>query len=425
MRKLFFAFLLAGFILPASSQNAIIQTQRLKVFIDCSNTRCDMTFIRTEINIVDFLLDRQSADVHVLITVQETGGGGRQHQFIFFGQNQFKQMADTLRFNTGANATEFEARDLFIKYLKLGLTPYISKTASAKDIVIDMKKKDGEKKEGNNAASSVIKDPWNYWVFRLGLNGRYDADEVYKSSRLSGNFTVNRVTEEWKISFGIDAGKNKDSYELEDSTGVREKIINKNEDYNFQHFLIKSISRHWSYGYQIVFSRNTFSNNKHRAFFNTGIEYNIFPYKQVNTKFFTLAYTVDVRRNAYFDSTLYDKKAETLWGHGFEAKLRVNQKWGNISFGSQYHNYLHNWKYFSLGVNGEVDIRITGGLSFNIFTAAELIRDQLYLPKEGATPQEVLTRRRQLASGYRLFTFFGINYRFGSKLNNFVNPRFD
>jgi len=72
-----------------------------------------------------------------------------------------------------------------------------------------------------------------------------------------------------------------------------------------------------------------------------------------------------------------------------------------------------------------VDIRITGGLSFNIYTSAELIHDQLFLPKEGATPQEVLTRRRQLASGYRLFTFFGISYRFGSKLNNFVNPRFD
>ncbi|MEP7373085.1 MAG: hypothetical protein ABI675_06805 [Chitinophagaceae bacterium] len=49
----------------------------------------------------------------------------------------------------------------------------------------------------------------------------------------------------------------------------------------------------------------------------------------------------------------------------------------------------------------------------------------MYLPKEGATPQEVLTRRRQLASGYAFSTNFGINYRFGSKLNNFVNLRFD
>jgi hypothetical protein len=86
---------------------------------------------------------------------------------------------------------------------------------------------------------------------------------------------------------------------------------------------------------------------------------------------------------------------------------------------------LHNWKYFKLEANFELDIRITGGLSFSVATSAELIRDQLELPKEGATPQEVLTRRRQLASGYRFSTHFGISYRFGSKLNNFVNPRFD
>jgi len=425
MRKMILTFLLAVFTWVVSAQNVTIQNQRLKVFVDCSNTWCDMDFIRTEINIVDFLLDRQAADVHILITEQETGGGGSQFQFIFFGQNLFKQLADTLRFNIDANATNFEKRDLFIKYLKLGLTPYIVKTGSAKDIAIDMKKKEGGKKDETKATSSDVKDPWNYWVFRIGINGHFDADAVYKSSRLSTSLSANRVTDKIKIGFEVNAGKNKESYELEDDTGATVKIINKNDDYQLQHFLVKSISSHWSYGYEIILSRSTFSNNKHRAMFNTGIEYNIFPYKEVNTKLFTLAYTVDVRRNAYFDSTLYDKKAETLAGHGFEAKLKINQKWGTIFFGTEYHNYLHNWKYFNLGVNGEVDIRITGGLSFNIFTSAQLIRDQLYLPKEGATPQEVLTRRRQLASGYRLFTFFGISYRFGSKLNNFVNPRFD
>ena len=416
---------MASLVARVSAQNTNVQKQRLKVFIDCVNTRCDMNFIRTEINIVDFLLDRQAADVHILITQQETGGGGSQYQFILFGQNQFKQAADTIRFNTDANATDFEERDLFIKYLKLGLTPYIVKTGFGKDIAIDMKKKEDGKKDENKTVSPVTKDPWNYWVFRVGLNGHFDADAVYKNSRLSGNISASRVTEETKFAFSANAGKNKDSYELEDSTGATEKIVNKNDDYELKHYLVKSINSHWSYGYEVVFSRSTFSNNKSRTIFNTGVEYNIFPYKQVNTKLFTLAYTVDVRRNAYFDSTLYDKTKEVLVGHGIQAKLKINQKWGTIFFGTEYHNYLHNWKYFNLEINGEVDIRITGGLSFNIYTSAALIRDQLYLPKEGATQQEVLTRRRQLASGYRIFSFFGINYRFGSKLNNFVNPRFD
>lgn len=422
MRKSFLVLLLIHLIVVASAQSINSQNQRLKVFIDCSNAWCDNTFIRSEITLVDFMLDRQAADVHVLITEQSTGGGGNQFQLIFFGQNGFKQMTDTLRFNTPANATNFEERNLLIQYLKLGLVPYITRTVAGKDVVIDMKKKEDDDK---TISSTLPKDPWNYWVFRVGVNGNVSADEVYKSSSFNGNLSANRVTEELKTAFEINGGKNKSTYQLESDSGASEKLIIKNDEYSFSHYLVKSINNHWSYGYEVIYSRSSFSNNKNRIIFNTGVEYDIFPYKQVNTRFFTLAYTVDARRNSYFDTTLYEKTHEILFGHGFQSKLSVNQKWGTLSFGLEYHNYLQNWKYFHLGINSEIDIRITGGLSFNIYTSAELTRDQLYLPKEGATPQEVLTRRRQLASGYSFFTRFGINYRFGSKLNNFVNPRFD
>ena len=421
MRKLILLSALSIFTLFLRAQNNSQSGPRLKVFIDCSNTWCDHTFIRTEINIVDFLLDNQAADLHILITEQSTGSGGSQYQLIFFGQNRFRQMSDTLRFNTDPNATDFEERNMLIKHMKLGLTRYIIASGNGNDIAIEMKKKDDEKKKDT---STSAKDPWNYWVFRLGANGYISADEVYKTSRLGGNLSANRVTDEIKIGFEMYGGKNRDSYYLEDSTG-KEKIVNKNEDYSFQHYLIKSINDHWSYGYEATLSRNTFSNNKSRVFFRTGFEYDIYPYKEVNTKFFTLSYTVDVRRNTYFDTTLFDKLNETLYGHTAEANLSFKQKWGTIELGVEYHNYFHNWKYLNLGMNGEVDIRITGGLSVNFYIYGELSRDQIYLPKEEADITEVLTRRRQIASGYNFFTHFGLNYRFGSKLNNFVNPRFD
>ncbi|MER3497201.1 MAG: hypothetical protein C4308_00465 [Chitinophagaceae bacterium] len=221
------------------------------------------------------------------------------------------------------------------------------------------------------------------------------------------------------------AGKNKSVYTFDDGNGGEEKLTIKNNSYSFEHYLIKSISQHWSWGYQTELSRNTFSNNKLRTELTTGVEYNIYPYKDVNTKYFTIAHLLDVRKNNYFDTTLFNKTRETLFGHGLQSKISFNQKWGNGSVGIKYHNFFSNWKYFNLGMNCGLDIRITGGLSFNIFTYAELTRDQIYLPKGGATPQEVLTRRRQIASGYNIFSFFGLQYRFGSKLNNFVNPRFD
>jgi hypothetical protein len=54
----------------------------------------------------------------------------------------------------------------------------------------------------------------------------------------------------------------------------------------------------------------------------------------------------------------------------------------------------------------------------------ERIHDQRALPEAGATPDEILLRRRELATSYSYFTFFNLQYRFGSTLNNTVNPRF-
>jgi len=421
MRKLFLSIILLFSAFLIKAQNNPQSASRLKVFIDCSNTWCDYTFIKTEINIVDFLLDYQAADIHVLITEQSTGGGGSQYQLIFFGQKQFKNQSDTLRFITSPNATDFEERDIFIKYLKLGLAPYVAKTASAAGVTINMKQEDtGEEKK----AIEETKDPWNYWVFRISANGYMNADEVYKSLRYSSRVSASRVTDKLKVNFGITGSKDKTTYEYETTNGF-EKFTVDNDYYGFTHSLIKSLNSHWSYGYEANVTSNTFSNNQRMLYFRTGVEYDIFPYKDVNNKYFTISYTVDIRNNKYHDTTLYDKTQETLAGHRVDVNLSFNQKWGNMNIGASYHNYFQNWKYFNIGLNMYMDVRISGGLSFNVSAFGGLIRDQLYLPKEGATEQEVLTRRRQLASGYNYYTSFGLSYRFGSKLSNFVNPRFE
>ena len=410
-----------AFIFYAPAQNESKTVDRLKVFIDCSSTWCDMSFIRTEINIVDFMLDRIASDVHVLITEQNTGGGGSKYQVILFGQNRFKNIQDTLFFNTGANQTDFEEREMLVKYLKIGLTPFVAKTDAAKDITISFKKTETGKKD---TTAKTQKDPWNYWVFRVGVNGNINADAVYKENRFSGNISANRTTEDLKVNFSTSASANKSTFEYEDA-GVTQKIIVKNHNYDFHHYLIKSINDHWSWGYETRYHQSSFSNYKGQIYLRTAVEYDIFPYKEVNTRFFTISYGFTFRNNRYYDTTIYEKVKETLFGHGADANMTFNQKWGTSSIGISYHNYFHDWKLFNLGVNAFTNVRITGGLSFNIFFFGGLTRDQLYLPKGGATEQEILTRRRQIASGYNIYTSFGLSYRFGSKINNFVNPRFE
>ncbi len=196
MKKLLACFLIIS--ISAKAQNASTNTgsQRLKVFVDCSNTWCDNTFIRTEINIVDFLLDRIAADVHILITSQQNGSGGSQFQMIFYGQNRFKNITDTLKYNLDPNATDSERRDAMVKYIKLGLTPFIMKTDYAGEINIQMKK--AEQKANEKNINTNTKDKWNYWVFRLGASGNLSMDKVYKSNSYRTNISADRTTDKLK-----------------------------------------------------------------------------------------------------------------------------------------------------------------------------------------------------------------------------------
>ncbi len=423
MRKISIGFLLLFLSVVSFAQ--YLQKEKIKLFVDCSSTWCDMDYIKTEINLVDFTPDNKAADVHVLITKQDNGGGGSQYQLIFFGQNKFSNLKDTIHFNTDPNNTDFEERELLVKNLKLGLIPFVSKTEAAKNIVIQMKHTEEEK---SNASNQTTKDPWNYWVFKVNASGNLNGDKVYKGLNYRGNISVNRITDQIKVSFSIYGNKNKTTYTFEDPNGVDPTFtyINNNHSYGFDHQLVKSLNQHWSYGYNFNISNSTFSNYKLQTVFGPAVEYNIYPYKESNNKFLTIRYSVDIRNNQYIDSTLYAKKHETLAGHGASVALSFNQKWGGASVGMNYHHYFFDhWKYFNLGMNGSVNVRITGGLSFNGGVFGGLVRDQLSLSGKDVSQNDILTRRRQLASNFNYYTYFGISYRFGSKLNNFVNPRFE
>lgn len=417
-----FLYLLVLLISVKLTQAQTVQTSRLKVFLDCSSTWCDLQYIRSEITIIDFLFDNKAVDVHVLVTSQGTGSGGEQYQLIFFGQQFFKNQTDTLWYNTDPNATDFERRDLMLKYLKSGLVPFIVKTASVKDMELSLKRKDND--SSGTADSSLSKDPWNAWVLRIGADGNINADANYKNTSYNGYFSANKITENIKTGIGINWGKNESLFRYEEN-GLTQKYRVNNHNWAINHFFVKSINNHWSWAYEIKYSQNTFSNNKGRYFIRPAIEYNIFPYKEVNNKLLTFSYGLTGRLNNYYDTTIYNKKKETLFGHRATAYLSLNQKWGNAYTGITYHSYFNNFSFFNLGLDAYISVRITGGLSFYMLAFGGLTRDQLFLVKGNTTPEEVLARRRQLASGYNYYTSIGINYRFGSKLNNIVNPRFD
>lgn len=395
--------------------------EKLKIFLDCNNTSCDDNYLRTEIGLVDFVLDRLAAEVHILITSQPNGSGGERLQFIFFGQNKFQNTQDTLLSNLDPNATAVERRTEIVKKVKLGLIPFISDSPYARFIDINLKT---PKVADEHIKAAGTKDKWNYWVYRIDGDGTFNTDQVYKSTQLSGTLSAHRTTDKLKVNFALYASFNSSSYEYQNN-GSSSLYKVSNNDYLLSHYLVKSIGQRWGLGYEAHYSNNTFSNNKRRKYLRGAIEYAVFPYSKVNNKFFTINYGLDVRDNAYYETTIYNKKAEVLWGHKAQANLSVKQKWGSVNSSISYRSYFKDWDLNNFSSSVNVSVRITGGLSFYIFSYGGLIHDQVYLVKGDATEQEILTRRRQLASSFNFYSGAGLNFRFGSILNNFVNPRFD
>jgi hypothetical protein len=390
--------------------------RKLSVFIDCKGAGCDENFIRTEINLVDFLNERSAADVHVLITSLPTGGGMEQYQLIFYGQGKHLARTDTLRFTTKVNATQAEKRENLVQFVKLGLVPFIANTSVATAIHIGMK----QETAGKQIEKST--DKWGYVVFNVNAEGSISADQNYTNQVGAGSFSMNRTTDKLRFLLGTDGSKYLYTFKVKDSSGTKKYEVN-NTAYAFQHYLVASLGEHFSVGYIGRYSGNTFLNTKSKWYVSPVLELNLFNYADINNRSFLIRYGADFTSFQYVDTTLYNKKGEKLYGHEASLSVNFNQKWGSISSGAYYRNYFRNPDLYSTGANMTFTVRIAGGLSFYVSGTGNIIHDQVYLLKGAATEQEILIRRRQLESSFDYYTSVGLLFRFGSKLNNFVNQR--
>jgi hypothetical protein len=413
---------------------------KLRVFMDGCDRRdggCDMDYMRTEITAVDFYRDNQSADVFLLINDNRSGGGGRQYQLLFIGQqNIHAGRSDTLYVNTKQTDTDFEVRERLTRFIKLGLAPYVAKTPAGENIEINMKTDSG------NLVDTVQEsvDPWNYWVFNLGSDANIELEELSREINFGGEININRITDKWKIFLTgrIDerlrstiqkAPRVDDNGNLvldEKGNQIIDEIKNNFDvsEFGFSHQLVKSISPQWSFGYDIAGRQNTRFNYQFQTSFRPAVEYNFFPESVQNSRFLRVNYGVEVRNNRYVEETISGILKETRALHSLRASLGLNQRWGNLEVGYRLRNYLDDFSSWSTGLNIRAEVRVSGNFSFFMRVEGNYVKDQIYLASGDFSEQDILSGRVTLPSAYTVDSRFGFNYRFGSNLNNFVNRRF-
>lgn len=404
--------------LPVKAQEKTELMAKPRLYIECANSGlCNLDYIRNEIKVTDFVRDRFQANIHIMVLSQPTGGNGEQHTVTFIGQEGFTGTIDTLTFYTVANATEDEKRQQFIRYIKIGLVPFLVQSSHINLIDIQYKE------PATATATAPIKDKWKGWSFTIGGRLFLSGDKNYTEHSLGINASAAKVTDKFKTSFSYYQNQSKNRYRYMDA-GEKFELRTLNAYREFRHEYVKSINPKWSIAYSTEYIHSTYDNINHGFTITPGIEYNIYPYKQSSSKFLAVRYSIDGERRNYLEETVYGKKKEWLFSQDLSAYASYTQKWGSINGSVNWYNYLHDVSKNNLSVYFEIELRLVKGLSLNWYTSASIINDQLNLGKEGADPQEVLLQLKALSTSYNYHTSIGINFRFGSAFNNIVNPRF-
>ena len=387
----------------------------VRVFLDCE-FECDSAFLRTEINYLNWVFDRADSDVHVLVSSQETGGGGRALTLKFIGLKAFQGVDDELTHTFTSTETSDERRRGLSQVLKAGLVRYLARTPDGKRLTIGM----------TPAAGAVVgqglkpKDPWNAWVFTLSAFTFLQGESQQKFSNLNGEIGASRTTEKWKFNIDLSGSRSQSSFTLPDSTVFKDKTT----FYSGSAFAALSLGEHWSAGGIVEGSQSTRANFDLKLRVGPLIEYNVFPYSKSTQKRLTVGYEVAAVQSNYTEVTLFDKTKELLVQQSVAVGGRARQPWGDMSGSVSYSNYLSDFSKNQLDFFAQLNLRVAKGLDLNLFGNYSRIRDQLNLPAGGASRDEILRQLRELETGYRYFINAGLTYRFGSIYNNVVNPRF-
>ncbi len=275
---------------------AVPASEALRVFLDC-NTFCDSDHLRREITYVNWMRDRQDADVHLLITSQSTGGGGQQYNLKYIGLKALLGSDDEIRFSTSQSDTDDEVRRQLSQRISLGLARYVAQGPLAGRLTVTYQAPTG----ASAATTQIPHDPWNLWVFTVGVNGNLSGESQNKSNSISGSLSARRVTDTWKFRASFRGGRNHSEFTLSDSSVFTSNTSN----YNWSTLLVRSLGDHWSLGLDARALRSTVDNFDLSTRVAPGIEFDVYPYKESSKRQFVFVYSLGVAHANYRELPRY------------------------------------------------------------------------------------------------------------------------
>ena len=221
---------------------------RLQVFLDCND--CFADYLREEIDFVDFVRDRTQAGVHVIITNTGTGSGGREYVLSFIGQSALSGQDTTLKAITATGDPEDVRRRQLLTTLRIGLLSYLARTGVPQGLQLDVELPETTRTVGSR------QDPWKNWVFSLRGSASFNGEESNKEREMSAELSADRITPDWKTTFGLDIEDETQEFDLDEDDPV--KTNRRQRDFDW--LVVKALGEHWSAGARGTIESSTFDN---------------------------------------------------------------------------------------------------------------------------------------------------------------------
>jgi hypothetical protein len=415
--KYFALFLLSLSIIPRGmifgrSLDSLRASADLKPSLFIDGNYFGFDYVRREVSFVNYVRDRNQADIYLLITLNNTGSKGKEYILAFKGVKNFSGINDTLKFNTISIESDEKIRNEFINTLKRGLVPFINHTDLGRNITISYK--------ADSSYSTVNRDEWDSWVFNIHLRGRINGEKNDDSYHYNADVKADRITYEWKFRFSSNLNYDEENYNYEndhiESVGISRQL---------SAFTARSLSGHTSLGTYTSISSSTYNNIKRKIDLQPALEYDIFPYEDSNYREFLLQYKIGYSYIWYLEETIFNKKSQAVLSQEFDVKLSVKQYWGYIHTSLSASNFLNDFLSYRINLNFWVSLNLVEGFSLDVGGGYSKINDQITIPKSNLSLEDILLQKKELETNYSYYFEIGFGYTFGSIYNNIVNPRFD
>ncbi|MGM0566648.1 MAG: hypothetical protein ACQESX_07845 [Bacteroidota bacterium] len=397
-----------------NEEQANSNNEKLSVFLDLSYW-ADDDYIRQQIPVVQYVRDKELADVHIIMTRHAAGQSGINYIISLSGSGDFKGTDNELKYWSPSEHTQHETRLGYTNMIRIGLAPYIANKHNNPDqISLQFEADTVFAETGQNSD----RDPWRRWVFEVYGGGYYDAEKTRNSLHIRYGFYADKVTKDWKIRARPYFNYNERNYEIEDST-----VTTVTHRDGFHGYAIRSVSDHWSVGVFTDVLSSTYHNMDFQLEVSPGIEYSFYPYREATRRSIAIAYKIDNAYNDYMQETILGEEKELLWGQSLVLTADFRQTWGSIRAGVTGSHHFHDFNSNRLELFSEVDIRLFKGFALTFNADFEFINDLVAIPAGEMSTEEILLEQRRRSTNYEFDGHIGFTYTFGSEQSGDYNPR--